>query len=266
MTRASIRSAGTLGTACSLALLCAALVVCDRATMQAQTPDQAAAPAAPAAAPTSGVPFTPEPPLRSYVAIRRLESLNVRHKKEAWLVARTELKEDGTLSWHVLDEGGSELIRNRVLRESLEKEESAHRDGKVRRGGLTPDNYVFSAPTQVEGGVRVGLEPKRKDDMLLRGALLMSPDGELLRVEGDLVKRPSFWTKAVHLVRHYGRVDGKHVPVRIDLEAQVRLVGTSRLSMTYRYLQINGRPVQDESEQTSILTRAAAPARPAAPR
>ena len=72
------------------------------------------------------MPFTPEPPVRSYVAIRRLESDNERHRKEAWLVVRTELKEDGTFTWQVLDEGGSELIRNRVLREALEKEAQVH--------------------------------------------------------------------------------------------------------------------------------------------
>jgi hypothetical protein len=106
------------------------------------------------------------------------------------------------------------------------------------------------------GVVRVGIEPRRRADMLVKGELLMSPEGELLRVEGDLVKRPSFWTKSVHLVRHYGRVDGTHVPVRIDMVAQVRLVGASRLSMTYRYLQINGRPVQDDGRQASLITRA----------
>ncbi len=134
----------------------------------------------------------------------------------------------------MLDEGGSELIRNRVLREALEKEAQVHRDGRARRGGLTPDNYVFSAPTPVAGAVRVGIEPRRARTCWSRATLLMSPEGELLRVEGDLVKRPSFWTKSVHLVRHYGRVDGTHVPVRLDMVAQVRIVGASRLSMTYQ--------------------------------
>ena len=257
----TLRSAVTLGTACSGVLLCSSLVVWSPATLRAQAPAEVAPPAA-----LSAVPFTPQPPLRSYVAIRQLESINIRHKKEAWMVARTELKEDGTFSWHVLEEGGSELIRNRVLRESLEKEEMVYRQGLNRRGGLTPDNYEFSEPRPADGALRVDLEPKRKDDMLLRGALMMTPDGELLRVEGDLVKRPSFWTKSVHLIRHYGRVDGTHVPVRLELEAQVRLVGTSRLCVTYRYLQINGRPVQDEGQQTTILTRASAPPRQAAPR
>ncbi|WP_239491901.1 hypothetical protein [Luteitalea sp. TBR-22] len=191
------------------------------------------------------VPYRPAPPLRSYVAIRRLESSNERHHKDAWLVARTELHDNGTFSYQIIDEGGSELIRSRVLREALEKEVQVHRDGRARRGGLTLDNYEFSTPTQADGGLRIALQPKRREDMLLKGAMFTSSDGELLRVEGELVKRPSFWTRSVHIVRQYGRVAGEHVPVRLDMTAQVRLVGPSRLTVTYQYVQINGRPVQE---------------------
>lgn len=204
---------------------------------------------APARAVSTAVPFTPAPPVRSYVAIRRLESTNERHKKDAWLIARTELREDGAFTWTILGEGGSEMIRKRVLREALEREAEAHLDGRVRRGGLTPDNYVFGAPAPAAGGLTVGLVPRRREDMLLKGALLMSPEGELLRVEGELVKRPSFWTRSVHIVRSYARVDGTHVPVRLDMVAQVLIVGRSRLSMTYQYLQINGRAVPDTVPQ-----------------
>lgn len=191
------------------------------------------------------LPFRPAPPLRSYVAIRRLESMNERHRKEAWLVARTELHPDGTFSYRILDEGGSELIRNRVLRPALEKEADVHRDGRAQRGGLTLHNYVFAAPVVAGGLVRVDLEPRRREDMLMKGAMFTSPDGELVRVEGELVKRPSFWTRSVHVVREYGRVAGTHVPVRLEMTAQVRIVGTSRLTMTYQYLQINGRAVPE---------------------
>lgn len=248
MASAFVRSAVTVGMGWSCALLCVTLALPCSGVLQAQG-------AASGQPPAAAVPFRPEPPMRSYVAIRRLDSNNERHGKEAWLVVRTELKEDGTFTWQVLDEGGSEFIRRRVLLEALEKEAEVNATGQTRRSGLTADNYTFSAPTLRAGVVHVGIEPKRRQDMLVKGELLMSPEGELLRVEGDLVKRPSFWTRSVHLVRHYGRVDGTHVPVRIDMVAQVRIVGASRLSMTYRYLQINGRPVQDDGRQASVITR-----------
>lgn len=214
----------------------------------------------------AGVPYRPAPPLRSYVAIRRLESTNERHRKDAWLVARTELRPDGTFTWQVLEEGGSEMIRKRVLRAALEKEAEVHEDGRARRGGLTVANYEF-APARVSGNiVQVDLTPRRKEDMLLKGTMTTSPDGELLRVEGELVKRPSFWTRSVHLVRSYGRVAGAHVPLRLDMRAQVRLVGPSTLSMTYEYLEINGQPVVADGTRVPGTTRALTASRATSPR
>ena len=215
---------------------------------------------------TAALPYRPAPPLRSYVAVRRMHSTNERHRKDAWLVARTELRADGTFTFQILEEGGSEFIRNRVLREALEKEAEVHKDGSARRGGITAENYEFSTPTPGEGIVRIGLVPRRKQDMLLKGTMVTSAEGELLRVEGELVKRPSFWTKSVHLVRHYGRVGGAHVPVRLDMRAQVRLVGTSTLTVSYEYEQINGQPVDASLRQAGTGAHAGSLARAPSPR
>jgi hypothetical protein len=189
------------------------------------------------------LPFRAEAPLRSYVAVRRMESRNDRHEKEAWMRARTELRPDGSFVYQILDEGGSEFIRRRVLRPALEKEAEVHRDGRARRGGLTADNYTFAAPSREGDLLRVGLVPRKREDMLVKGSLVTSADGELLRVEGELVKRPSFWTKSVQLVRCYERIGGLRVPVRLETVAQVRLVGRSTMVVTYEYLEINGQPV-----------------------
>lgn len=257
-TRPQERSALPSGAMRLLAAGCVMMgLVLVAAPLRAQSPSGAPSQAA-------ALPFRSEPPLRSYVAVRRFESENTRHHKEAWLVARTELRADGTFLYEVLDEGGSEFIRRKVLHEALEKEAAVHRDGRARRSGITAENYEFAEPIPADGGLRVDLVPRRKDDMLVRGVLVTSNEGELLRVEGELVKRPSFWTRSVHLVRHYGRVAGTRVPVRLDMVAQVRLAGQSTLSVTYEYQEVNGRPVE---EHPASLARAAATARPmAAPR
>ena len=189
------------------------------------------------------LPFRAEAPLRSYVAVRRMESRNDRHEKQAWMRARTELRADGTFVYQILDEGGSEFIRKRVLRPALEKEAEVHRDGRARNGGLTVENYRFEAPAREGDLIRVGLVPRKRADMLVKGSLITSADGELLRVEGELVKRPSFWTKSVQLVRCYERIGGLRVPVRLETVAQVRLVGRSTMLVTYEYLEINDQAV-----------------------
>ena len=92
------------------------------------------------------------------------------------------------------------------------------RDGGPCLGGwddgvpatLVRAHYGSMMDISGEGGlVRVGIRPNREAPMLLKGAMFLQPDtGDALRVEGRLVKRPSFWTRRVDIVRHYARIAG----------------------------------------------------------
>jgi hypothetical protein len=86
--------------------------------------------------------------------------------------------------------------------------------------------------------------------------MVLSPSGELLRVEGLLSKNPSFWTTQVYVTRHYARVDGVRVPIATESLAKIRFVGRSRLDVTYEYESVNGQPVGTAAAraQTSLTT------------
>src|SRR5262249_23613734 len=93
-----------------------------------------------------------------------------------------------------------------------------------------------------------------KHQMLIDGSLYVDGDSaDLVRVEGELSKRPSFWTRRVRIVREYARIDHVHVPVSMQSTADVLIVGASSFSMTYRYLEINGRP--SRGMKCSIVSR-----------
>ena len=80
--------------------------------------------------------------------------------------------------------------------------------------------------------------------MLIDGAMTLARDsGELLSIEGRLVKSPSFWTRQVHVTRRYARIAGIRVPVAMESRAKVLVMGASTFDMSYRYLSINGAPV-----------------------
>jgi hypothetical protein len=82
--------------------------------------------------------------------------------------------------------------------------------------------------------------------MLIDGALFIEADSaDLVRLEGELSKRPSFWTRRVRVVREYNRVGGVHVPVSMSSTADVLIVGASTFSMTYRYAEINGKQIPE---------------------
>jgi hypothetical protein len=136
-------------------------------------------------------------------------------------------------------------VRQKVLHAALDAERSIRASGELDKGALTPVNYEFSAGRGAEDGlVRVDIHPKRHDTMLIEGSILVTEaDGDLARVEGFLIKRPSFWTREVQVVRTYERICGIRVPVSMESTARVLIAGRSTFSMTYEYASINGMTV-----------------------
>jgi hypothetical protein len=187
-------------------------------------------------------------PLRRYRAFRRLEAANGKFKKEAWLEAWTEVDAAG-FRYDIVGEGGSEYIRDRVLRSALEREKAIWDGSLSGRSTLTTANYDFiAAGLDASGLMRVTVKPKRKDELLVDGVIILAPDtGDLLRVEGRLAKSPSFWTGQVEVVRTYDRIDGVRVPVRTESVAHVKMAGASSFAMSYQYETINGRRVGSPS-------------------
>ena len=187
-----------------------------------------------------------EPPVE-YRALRRLEAQNPKFKQSAWMQAWTEYDHVNGFRYQIVDEGGSGYIRNKVLRAALDGERKIWADHEPQKSSFNHDNYMFddgvSAP---DGLATVGVRPKRKDVLLVEGALFGQPsDGELSRIEGKLSKTPSFWTRRVDVVRRYERQAGVRVPVAIESVAQVLIAGRSTFKMTYEYQTINGQHVGD---------------------
>jgi hypothetical protein len=200
-----------------------------------------------------------EEPLRSYRAFRRMHAWSERFKQEAWLEARTELK-DGKFNYEIVTERGSDTIRDRVLRALLKREQELVNSGTAGMCELTSDNYDFTEAGRDTDGTRVvQITPRRKDVLLVEGKMVLSPDGaDLLRVEGRLAKSPSFWTSLVNIVRHYARLNGVRVPVATESTAKVKFVGTSQLEVAYEYESVNERRVSLSAQRLTAPSRTAA--------
>jgi hypothetical protein len=180
-------------------------------------------------------------PLIEYRGTRYLEGRNERLNLYAWMEVATELGESG-FHYRVIREGGSDMIRGRVFRSMLDNEEKLFATGDAARSGFNALNYDLTPATSTEDGLfKLFARPKRRDVNLIDGAVFVTDtDADLVRVEGRLAKNPSFWAKRVDVVKQYGRVGGLRVPLRVDSIAQMRLAGTSTLTMTYDYEMING--------------------------
>lgn len=191
--------------------------------------------------------------LVSYRAIRRLSVVARGGKMTASLKARTSLDPVNGFQFEVLEEDGSGMLRSRVLHGALEAERDAKRREKGAHGALTAANYTFGAGELTLGGLlRVAIHPVRKDSLLVEGSILLTNEAaDLVRMEGLLVKRPSFWTRKVLIVRDYARIDGIRVPVAMGSTADILFAGQSTFSMSYEYESINDMPVVSRAASAS---------------
>lgn len=198
------------------------------------------------------------PAVTRYRARRRLEAANERFGKRAFLEVMTARDPERGFVWSVLALGGSDLVLRKVLLPALEAEEEILARGPAT-SEFTPANYVFRELPSEAGLARVGLTPRRKDKLLVDGALFLSPDdGGLVRVAGRLARSPSFWTTRVEVAREYALIAGVRMPVLVTAVAHVRLAGRSTFSMRYDYEMVNGALVLPVRNDSKSLVRAGA--------
>lgn len=215
--------------------------------------DAARVPATPADAPNSPVQrfLAQDDPWPAYRAERWLEAEAA--GRYGWIKAVTSYSERIGFLYDVTAEGGSGLIRAKVLRAMLDGERDAIAQGEVKRSSLDMSNYTFCETGIDEAGLAsVLVTPRRKERFLVSGTMfLRSDDGDLVRLQGRLAKSPSFWLKHVDIVRRFDRIGGAVVPIALESRARLWPSGSASLKMTYTYLEINGRPVAPKTPSSA---------------
>lgn len=188
---------------------------------------------------------TVSPP--AYRAFRRLEGGLSSASKQGWLEAWTEFVPGRGLTYEVEREGGHEYVRNKVLRNLLNSEQDLIARGHPLRAQFVPKNYSFTDGGTADGLQRIILKPNRKSDGIVNGSLWVDAEtGALVRIEGRLMKSPSFWLRDVDVTWKYANVDGHDLPIEMISSGRVRIFGRSSFKMTYDYVSIDGRAVSAE--------------------
>jgi hypothetical protein len=184
-------------------------------------------------------------------ALRHLEARNDKFEKSAWMDVWTEGDAKG-FRYRVVAEDGSDYIRSKVFRASLDREREMWSPGSPDEGALTPENYIFEDRcAQPDGLASLSVKPRRKNLLLVDGSIYLNPDdGELVRMEGHLSKTPSFWTRRVEIVRRYQRIAGFRMPTALESVANLRIAGESTFRMTYEYESIDGQRVGNPQPRT----------------
>ena len=185
-----------------------------------------------------------DPTPTQFRALRHLDARNEKFDKSAWMDVWTEADASG-FHYQVACEDGSDTIRSKVFRASLDLERRMWAAGEPDGGALTPENYEFEdRGAQSDGLLSLGVKPRRKGLLMVDGSIFLNPeDGDLVRMEGQLTKTPSFWTRRVEIVRWYQRIAGVRMPTALESVANVRIAGQSTFRMTYEYESVNGQRV-----------------------
>ncbi|HET9705163.1 MAG TPA: hypothetical protein VFP85_14070 [Vicinamibacterales bacterium] len=184
----------------------------------------------------------PAPP--PYRAFRRLEAGNPTSDKYGWMEVWTEYQPGQGFSYEVTRESGSEYVRDKVLRGILNTERELLAGGKPLRAPLVAANYTFENGGTADSGLqRILLRPNRKEHGIVDGSAFVDAQrGGLVRIEGRLVKSPSFWVRDVDVTWKFANVGDAIVPLELSSSARVRFYGRSSFRMTYQYESVDGRP------------------------
>jgi hypothetical protein len=196
-----------------------------------------------------------DPTPSQFRALRHLEARNEKFEKSAWMDVWTEADASG-FRYQIVAEEGSDYIRSKVFRASLDTERDMWSAGAPDDAAVTPANYLFEdRGSQPDGLASLTVKPRRKGILLVEGSIFLNPDdGELVRMEGRLSKTPSFWTRRVEIVRWYRRIAGFRMPTALESVANVRVAGESTFRMTYDYETVDGHHVGDPQPKTTGRT------------
>lgn len=194
----------------------------------------------------------PAPP--PYRAFRILEAGRHDSGKYGWLEAWTEFQPGEGFRYEVVREGGSEYVRNKVLRGVLKAEADLIAKGIPLRAPIVERNYTVEDAGVLGSGLqRLLLHPVRKFDGVVRGSALVEPgSGGIVRMEGRLTKSPSFWTRDVDVVWKFTKIGEAIVPMELSSTARVVFYGRQPFKMTYEYETVGGRRVDGVALRASL--------------
>ncbi len=125
---------------------------------------------------------------------------------------------------------GDGFVKSNVITRVLQSEVDHVQKDPPWLTAITKANYKFSYHGTKEMNGRLvhvfSVKPHQKRVGLFKGHVYVDAySGSLVRVEGRLVKTPSFFLSKVEFVQDYVDVDGFTVPAHIHSEAKTRLVG-----------------------------------------
>jgi hypothetical protein len=162
-----------------------------------------------------------------------------------------------TLEFKVVRYSGDGFVKSNVITRLLQSEVDHVQKDDSSLTALTAANYKFSfkGTTQLNGRSvhDYQVKPRKKRAGLFKGHVYLDAyTGSLVRVEGSVVKSPSFFVKKLDFVQDYADVAGFTLPLHMHSEALARIIGRTIVDVYQDNYQAETNTVQASQQLPSL--------------
>jgi hypothetical protein len=170
--------------------------------------------------------------LAGWQVVRRYHLKNELSKKETRSEVEVRFDAPAELKFTTKSQEGSGTLAKQVFGRMIDGEKESVQAEARRRSAMTPENYDFRlVDREVMSGrtaYKLAITPRREDTFLIEGYIWVdAEDFAVVRAQGHAVKRPSFWTRSIQLVRTFKKVGPFWLPHRTESTNEVLLFGTT---------------------------------------
>lgn len=158
--------------------------------------------------------------------------------RQARMEVRADYRAPDQKEFQEISASGSKFLRNRVFKALMESEQAALHPEQKQRSAITQQNYDFALlgeePVDGRRQYVLLLTAKRKEKYLLKGKIWVdAEDFAIARIEAEPVKKLSFWTRKVNLVRKYRKVGEFWLPASDETVTDIFIFGRSLFTIEY---------------------------------
>ncbi len=187
--------------------------------------------------------------LGGWQVVRRYQLNNELTKKGSKMEVEVRYQAPSEITFTTRSQEGSAFLIKQVFSKMLDGEKESVQPENRQRSALTAENYDFRLAGQetLKGRPAYKLEvnPKREDTFLIRGHIWVdAEDYAVVRAEGRVVKRPSFWTRTVDVTRTFKKVGPFWLPDRTESVNEILLFGTTTVMLENGDYRVKLKPAQ----------------------
>jgi hypothetical protein len=157
----------------------------------------------------------------------------------------------------VIEQEGSKLMIDRVLKKLMQSEQEAIDEDNRRRSALTLENYEFAIVDYETrpGGACYVLQatPRHMNKFLYKGKIWVdAKEFAVVHLEVEPARNPWFWIKKTKIEHDYLKIGDFWFPARNRTESQLRFGGWADLTIDYTDYKVTSATARNERDTSAL--------------